>query len=641
MIKRTPSIGDSLSQLNIAPRGRAGGRDDAPGLNTDPETPEHKRAQRLRSTASSSNPFAWTGAMRGDGGAGPGRRDARYLALIVCGLVMAAIFAARLVRASFASGVGGTATYRDASIDIMCGQDVPRHVVIVDAGSTGCRAHTFEIVPGATKPRFQLRTLGKKVKGNTPLASLAGKRDDDVAEAIVPMLTQALEKVPSGERGATPLYLWATAGVRVLPDETQRALWASVARVVSKRTGFSLGLDGGGLRLENNARSHFRTIDGEEEGFFAWLAANQLSGRDMTSVGAADAAAVPIDTVGALDVGGGSAQIVALPASRILSSGDGGSGGGPPADLDELKTRVYVRSYLGYGANHVEKRMWAAAAAAAKATGKSEVTIPCAFVGRKESVDGVSLVGGGDFDACVKEVRAELHALQTRDGSPMRAPADVVGTGTRFLAMSLTYHLTHFLHVALPSGLDGFPRSTIEQVRAGSQIACGTTWEDALAKWDGVDANTATDRLPGRCFDGALVTALLEGGDGSADGGNGRGGVGFGFATDTRDIEYVEDVNGADVEWTMGAAMSLVHPARAGSIQCDASNSRSRRKGGDDGSAGGVEYVVALMIFIGAFVVFVLVKGPGMDVHIPMVVPKAGGFRKGGGMRGRSASFNV
>ena len=65
MIKRTPSIGDSLSQLNIAPRGRAGGRDDAPGLNTDPETPEHKRAQRLRSTASSSNPFAWTGAMTG------------------------------------------------------------------------------------------------------------------------------------------------------------------------------------------------------------------------------------------------------------------------------------------------------------------------------------------------------------------------------------------------------------------------------------------------------------------------------------------------------------------------------------------------------------------------------------------------
>jgi len=39
--------------------------------------------------------------------------------------------------------------------------------------------------------------------------------------------------------------------------------------------------------------THFRTITGEEEGFFAWLAANQLSGRDMTSVGAADARQAP------------------------------------------------------------------------------------------------------------------------------------------------------------------------------------------------------------------------------------------------------------------------------------------------------------------------------------------------------------
>ena len=55
--------------------------------------------------------------------------------------------------------------------------------MIVDAGSTGCRAHTFEIVPGAAKPRFQLRAIGKKVKGHTPLASLAGVGDDAVAES--------------------------------------------------------------------------------------------------------------------------------------------------------------------------------------------------------------------------------------------------------------------------------------------------------------------------------------------------------------------------------------------------------------------------------------------------------------------------
>ena len=620
MIKRTSSTGDGLNQLNT---GRGWGGDDAPG-SFDAETPEHKRAQRTRSTAS---PFAWTRAMLTTTASSGAGRDARYLAIVICGLLLGAVLAARLVFAS-ALARGSASSYVDASADAMCG-DAPRHVVIVDAGSTGCRAHTFEIVPGAAKPRFELREIGKKVKGHTPLASLAGVGDEDVANAIVPMLEQALAKVPADERSATPLYLWATAGVRVLSDEEQSALWASVARVVSRRTRFRLGLDGGGLRVENE-RSHFRTIDGEEEGFFAWLAANQLSGRDMTSVGAPDAEAVP-QTVGALDVGGGSAQIVALPASKISSPDDLG---GPPADLLELKRRVYVRSYLGYGANHVEKRMWAAAAAAAKARGESETSIPCAFLGKTEAVDGVTLTGTGDFDACEREVRAELRALQTRDGSPMRAPADVVGVPGGFLAMSLPYHLTHFLHVALPDGLRGFPRPTLSSIKAASRRACATRWEDALAGWDGVDANTATDRLPGRCFDGALVTALLEGGEGGEGEDELEGGVGFGFSPSADEIEYVEDVDGNDVEWTMGAAMCLIHPARMGSLRCDAPRGGGARN--DDATK-----AVAVVVLLGAFAVFAAINGRGADLKIPMVVPKNGGFRKGGGMRGRSASFSV
>ena len=49
----------------------------------------------------------------------------------------------------------------------------------------------------------------------------------------------------------------------------------------------------------------------------------------------------------------------------------------------------------------------------------------------------------------------ELRALQTRDGS-MRAPADVVGVPGAF-AIPPSYHLTHFLHVALPDGLRDSP----------------------------------------------------------------------------------------------------------------------------------------------------------------------------------------
>ena len=104
MIKRTSSTGDSLNQVNT---GRGLGGDDAPG-SFDAETPEHKRAQRTRSTAS---PFAWTRDVDDHGLLGAGR-DARYLAIVICGLLLGAVFAARLVFAS-ALARGSASSYVD------------------------------------------------------------------------------------------------------------------------------------------------------------------------------------------------------------------------------------------------------------------------------------------------------------------------------------------------------------------------------------------------------------------------------------------------------------------------------------------------------------------------------------------------
>ena len=84
----------------------------------------------------------------------------------------------------------------------------------------------------------------------------------------------------------------------------------------------------------------------------------------------------------------------------------------------------------------------------------------------------------------------------------------------------------------------------------------------------------------------------------------------------------------------MGAAMCLIHPARMGSLRCDAGGMRGAR---NDGAT----KAVAVVVLLCAFAVFAAVKGRGLDLKIPMVVPKNGGFRKGGGMRGRSASFSV
>ena len=49
--------------------------------------------------------------------------------------------------------------------------------------------------------------MGKKVKGDTPLASLAGKSDGEVRDALLPMLQAALAKVPqAGPKPRTYCY---------------------------------------------------------------------------------------------------------------------------------------------------------------------------------------------------------------------------------------------------------------------------------------------------------------------------------------------------------------------------------------------------------------------------------------------------
>jgi hypothetical protein len=164
-------------------------------------------------------------------------------------------------------------------------------------------------------------------------------------------------------------------------------------------------------------------------------------------------------------------------------------------------------------------------AAAAKLGAKLAGDNPCGFMGKVETVEGVVLTGTGDHPTCLRDMRAQLTALQAEDGSELRMPPELEGRA--FLGMALLYHLTHFLSVAVPERLTGFPRSTVAEISGATTEVCGWRWEKVVEQLEGRDPNTPTDRLSGRCFDGVLVEALLS--DGSGDGGGGGGGGGGGW----------------------------------------------------------------------------------------------------------------
>lgn len=419
----------------------------------------------------------------------------------------------------------------------------PKHVVFVDAGSTGCRAHAFEIdyddsggsESGSGSSLFRVRTLGSKVKTKLPLADMGGR----VKEELLPALREAQAYIGDArDRDSAAVYVWATAGFRVLTPVKQQALWDEVRAVVSAETTLRHG------------HGHFKTIDGEEEGFFAWLAANYLSDVDVTAVGRArdsgafsskpfsrisDSEHPLASSVGAIDVGGGSVQYVALPAH----------GGVNAKSMRELRDAVKVQSFLGFGANHMETR-WRGELAS-----RGEKSNPCAFPEYAVKVDGVELVGTGAYDECVAGLRRQIASMQREQGIDLAMPNHFRHVD-KFLGMSLLYHITNFITVALPGSLSEMPKATLGEIAKAGERLCAVEWTTLLRDVDGKDPNTPTDRLNGRCFDAALTQALL----GSSD-----DGVGFGFSQKDQRVRFVERVAGAEVEWTLGAAMSVVHPA--------------------------------------------------------------------------------
>jgi len=516
-----------------------------------------------------------------------------------------------------ASVVSNTNAGYSGERNILCDVGVPEFIVFVDAGSTGCRAHTFRVNYSAdedegeeemtlsknddkTQRLFSLTTVGKKVKSLHPLASLSGKSEKDIETALLPMLEGAMRKIEAIEekektngkrkrrrrspittsfgkgeqsegKSRVPLYVWATAGMRILTEKEQKELWRSVASVARKATPrFAIGRE----------EEHFKTIDGEDEGFYAWLAANYLVGVDVTSIGAdvdgfgglteeernrlfreMNNARKPLEeSVGAIDVGGGSAQVVTLSASGFMRKTK------KITSMEQLRKAVRVKSYLGYGANHMEKR-WREALAE-----RGEKRDPCGFIGyeAKTSLNAI-LIGSGEYEKCALGLKKQIQKMLAEDGnSDMRLPkaslSEDVGQTKKFLGMSLLYHVTHFISVVMPSSLVTFPKPTLLEIADAGKSLCATTWSVVSSDFDGKDPNTPSDRLNGRCFDVALLDALLSIDENSNT-------VGFGFpkysagvssddsSNGLRMIEYAEDVNGSEVEWTLGAAISEIHPA--------------------------------------------------------------------------------
>ncbi|KAE8441278.1 hypothetical protein EG329_005544 [Mollisiaceae sp. DMI_Dod_QoI] len=449
--------------------------------------------------------------------------------------------------------------------------------VILDAGSSGTRVHVYRWLNAArarqdaksddllSLPKLQTKShYTKKIK---PGVSTFGDHPGDVGpEHLQELLDHALNIVPEIQVKDTPIFLMATAGVRLLEPVQQKALLSEICSYAQKHTEFSLP----------DCDLHIQVIPGETEGLYGWIAANYLLGGfdnpDQHNHGKGH------HTYGFLDMGGASAQIAFAPNSTEAEK--------HANDLKLLRMRtlngdaaeykVFTTTWLGFGVNQARERYVEALMDASYTKSAHELLDPCLPSGLKTTLqgkvtDGVAstdpvLLGTGLFDECLRKTYPLLDKDAPCEDQPcllhgQHVPA-IDFEVNHFVGVSEYWHTTHevfeMTHKEKAYDFTAYQRMVKD--------FCSEEWDDistnvVAEKWGKqVDAKTAQEV----CFKASWLINVLHEGIGiprvgieksvHAPGYNGTKEV----AAHTKDkgfldpFQAVNTIDGVEVSWTLG-----------------------------------------------------------------------------------------
>lgn len=82
---------------------------------------------------------------------------------------------------------------------------------------------------------------------------------------------------------------------------------------------------------------------------------------------------------------------------------------------------------------------------------------------------------------------------------------------------------------------------SIDDLEKGTKSLCEIPWEKLSTTYKDSDKYTDAGTLPFRCFQLSYILVLLH--------------EGYGFTTDSHNVHFVGNVNGGEVEWSLGVGL--------------------------------------------------------------------------------------
>ncbi|XP_059388475.1 ectonucleoside triphosphate diphosphohydrolase 1-like [Carassius carassius] len=407
-----------------------------------------------------------------------------------------------------------------------------KYGIVLDAGSSHTSVFIYEWPAekenntGMVRQKHTCNVKGKGISSYSANPQGAGASLQECME-------EAMQKIPAHRHPETPVYLGATAGMRLLRMEDEKASDKVLDSVAQSLKSYPFSYRGA------------RIISGQEEGAFGWITVNYLS----------ENLRKPTGTLGALDLGGASTQITFIPQQKIESTNNS-----IDFRLYGNDYHLYTHSFLCYGKDQALKismgKILESAIEAYK-TGPTELRDPCFHPGYNDSktvssffnspcVEKVKLpnenffhMGLGNWSQCQQSIRTIFNTgicPYTRCSFNGVFQPSVYGD---FGAFSAFFFVMDFLN--LTSG-------TLTTTKQKLEAYCSTPWNKIVENHPQINKKYLSEY----CFSATYILTLLE--------------DGYKFTSDNwKDIRFIKKIGDSDAGWTLGYMLNLTNmiPAEA------------------------------------------------------------------------------
>lgn len=413
-----------------------------------------------------------------------------------------------------------------------------KYGIVLDAGSSHTTLYIYKWPAEKENDTGVVNQIEEcQLKG--PGISKYAQKLDEIGTYLTECMETARKVIPKSRHQETPVYLGATAGMRLLSEENEQSADMVLATVTQSLSKYPFNFQGA------------RIITGTEEGAYGWITINYLLGKFTKKLRWFNLMPNGNDsqeTYGALDLGGASTQITFVPQNQTIES---------PQNALYFRLygkdySVYTHSFLCYGKdqallqklakdmqgtariledpcfNHgYNKVMNVSELRDSPCTRKFETTFP---------FYELEIQGTGNFEQCQQSIFKLFNTSHCPYSHCSFNEIFLPPLHGQFGAFSAYYYVMKFLNLTSEES------PSEEKVTDTVKKFCSRPWEELKIHFGDVKEKYLSEY----CFSGTYILSLLQ--------------RGYHFTPDFwKNIHFMGKIQSSDVGWTLGYMLNLTN----------------------------------------------------------------------------------